>query len=206
MISISQAYIIGFVIGDGNLSKIDFLIRMYDRDKEYVNSILVPFFNKAFNKKPKTIYDSHNRGYVVYKNSKEVWTFLHNLGIPFGSKSRTVRVPQAINNSSLENKKAFLAALFDAEGSIGRIVDKKRHPKGYIYFQLKTVNPTLIEQCATLLEETMGFRPRIYHYSYGSILRINGPKQVVRILKSLKVLHPRFLPILADKKHGPGSV
>ena len=70
-------------------------------------------------------------------------------------------------------------------------------------------NRTLVRinrELSEWIEETLGIRPRTYHYDYGSILRINGPKQVVRIFKTLKVLHPRFLPILADKKHGPGSV
>jgi hypothetical protein len=51
-----------------------------------------------------------------------------------------------------------------------------------------------------------GFQPRTYHYDYGSILRINGPTQVTRILQLLTVKHPRFLPFLVDEKHGPGSL
>ena len=192
-----QAYIVGFIVGDGNLSKTLYLVRMYDSDKKFANSFLNSTFYKAFRKMPNVIYDKHNNGYVVYAYSKRIWNFLREIGIPAGKKARSIEVPTRIRNGTIAVKSSYLAAFFDAEGSISSIVDKKRHPRGYIYFQLKTVNPILIDQTAQLLSDVVKTTPKVYHYDYGSILRINGPTQVKRILKSVGVKHPRFFHILA---------
>lgn len=192
-----QAYILGFVVGDGNLSKTQYLIRMYDSDKKFANSILSSTFYKAFDKRPNVIYDKHNNGYVVYAYSKRIWNYLRQIGIPTGKKARSARIPNTIRNGTTTAKLSYLAAFFDAEGSLSSIVDSKRHPRGYIYFQLKTVNPILIDQTAQLLADVVKIMPKVYHYDYGSILRINGPTQVKHILKSVGVKHPRFLHILA---------
>ena len=191
-----QAYIVGFITGDGNLSKSQPLIRMYDSDKHFTHNVLKPLFNRAFNKMPRVIYDKHNNGYVVYSYSKRIWNTLKQIGIPTGAKSRIVRVPLIIKKGIDEIKSSYIAALFDAEGSTDEIIEQKRHPRGYIYFQLKMYNPTLINQIAELLHEIIGIKPRTYHYDYGSILRINGPRQVKRCLKYLNVKHPRFSFIL----------
>jgi hypothetical protein len=205
-ITCEQAYIVGFIIGDGNLSKTNYLIRMYDSNKQFVTNILLPTFHAAFGSTPTLWYDKHNNGFVVYRNSKPIWQQLIDIGVPTGAKARTARIPPQIQKTSAKKQRAYLAAFFDAEGSIGCIVDPKRHPRGYIYFQLKTANPKLIEETATLLKSSIGFQPRTYYYDYGSILRINGPTQVKRILRLLAVKHPRFLPFLVDDKHGPGSL
>lgn len=206
MITCEQAYIVGFIIGDGNLSKTNYLIRMYDSNEQFASNTLLSTFHTAFDNTPTLWYDKHTNGFVVYLNSKPIWQQIRKLGVPIGSKARTARVPPKIQTSSADVQRSYLAAFFDAEGSVGCIVDPKRHPKGYIYFQLKTANPKLIDDTASLLKTSTGFQPRTYHYDYGSILRINGPTQVTRILHLLAVKHPRFLPFLVDEKHGPGSL
>jgi len=205
-ITCEQAYIVGFIIGDGNLSKTNYLIRMYDSNEQFSKNILLPTFHAAFGSTPTSWYDKHTNGFVVYLNSKPIWQQLIDIGVPTGAKARTARIPPKIQQTSVKVQQSYLATFFDAEGSIGCIVDPKRHPRGYIYFQLKTANPKLIEETAILLKRSIGFQPRTYHYDYGSILRINGPTQVKRILKLLAVKHPRFLPFLVDEKHGPGSL
>lgn len=191
-----KAYIMGFIVGDGNLSKINYLIRMYDSDKRFASEVLVPTFYKAYSKMPKVMYDRHNNGYVVYAHSKRIWVTLREIGIPIGKKARIVSVPSAIKRGTPTVKSSYLAAFFDAEGSLSWIVDPKRHPRGYVYFQLKTANPTLINQTAQLLADVMDLMPKVYHYDYGSILRINGPTQVKRCLANIGVKHPRLLRIL----------
>ena len=205
-ITCEQAYIVGFITGDGNLSKTNYLIRMYDSNEQFAEHILLPTFHTAFGVTPTLWYDKHTNGFVVYINSKPIWHQLKDIGVATGAKAQTVRIPSEIQKSSAEVQQSYLAAFFDAEGSFGNIVDPKRHPRGYLYFQLKTANPKLIDETAALLKESTGFQPRTYHYDYGSILRINGPTQVKRILKLLAVKHPRFLPFLVDEKHGPGSL
>jgi intein/homing endonuclease len=199
-ITCEQAYIVGFIIGDGNLSKTNHLIRMYDSNEQFAENFLLPIFHTAFGVTPTLWYDKHTNGFVVYINSKPIWQQLKKIGIPTGAKARTARIPSKIQKGSAEVQQSYLAAFFDAEGSLGNIVDPKRHPRGYIYFQLKTANPKLIDETATLLKSSTGFQPRTYHYDYGSILRINGPTQVTRILRLLSVKHPRFLPFLVDEK------
>ena len=205
-ITCEQAYIIGYIIGDGNLSKTSYLIRMYDSNEQFASTILLPTFHTAFGSTPTLWYDKHTNGFVVYISSKPIWQQIRKLGVPSGAKARTARVPSKIRTSAVEAQRSYLSAFFDAEGSIGCIVNPKRHARGYIYFQLKTANPKLIEETASLLQTSIGFQPRTYHYDYGSILRINGPTQVKRTFHLLAVKHPRFLPFLVDEKHGPGSL
>ncbi len=186
------AYLIGFIVGDGNLSKKGYLIRLYDQNESFVRTILLPAFQEVFSKTPRVYYDTHNNGFVLYTNSKSIWTQIKNFGVPIGSKAHRVEIPSLVQCAEKKSKLSFVAGLFDAEGSTGEIIDKKRHPKGYRYFQMKTVSPKLIEQTAQLLRSTIEVSPRTYHYNYGSILRINGLKNVVYCFTQIGVRYPRF--------------
>ena len=45
-----------------------------------------------------------------------------------------------------------------------------------------------------LVEISDEFKPRVYHYDYGSILRLNGKEQLKLVSSCLHLMHPRFSP------------
>ena len=49
LLNAAVAYILGYVIGDGNLSKTSYLIRLYDSNREFVGNVLAKMFREAFN-------------------------------------------------------------------------------------------------------------------------------------------------------------
>jgi intein/homing endonuclease len=188
-------YILGFVLGDGNISKSGSLVRLYDQNYEFVSTTLRNAFVNVFDVNPSISFDRFNNSYVLHKWSKRIWTQLHSLGVPAGKKARIITVPETIKLGTVEQKSSFISGVFDAEGSLTSFSEKRRHPTGYPYFEVKMYSPRFIDDLQSLLTEvSVEFSPRIYHYNYGSILRLNGKKQIELIWSHLKLLHPRFLP------------
>jgi hypothetical protein len=189
------SYILGFVLGDGNISRSDYLIRLYDQNLQFVQTVLKTRFYEGFGIEAKISFDKSNNSYVLYKNSKTAWHKLHELGVPPGRKARTVIIPEYIRIADTSTKSDFVSGVFDAEGSSTSFIETDRHPRGYPYFEVKMYNPKFIEGLKKLLVEiTDEFRPRVYHYDYGSILRLNGKNQLAFVSSRLHLMHPRFNP------------
>ena len=206
LLNAAVAYILGYVIGDGNLSKTSYLIRLYDSNREFVENVLAKMFREAFNVRPLIYYDRHNNSYVLYKSSKKIWLRLRSLGVPAGKKAKTVSVPETIIDSKDEIvKREFLSGIFDAEACVTSFRQKHKHPRGYTILELKMSNPHLIIQISELLSSITDIKVRTYVYTHNGILRINGRRQVVKAITELNLKHPRFTSLRAGKKHGPGS-
>lgn len=201
------AYVAGFVIGDGNLSK-NYLVRAVEEDASFMR-LFSEVFHKAFNEKPKIYFDRFNHSFVAYIYSKSIWEFLVNeLDIPSGNKSRIVRIPSNIKNSETKIKTGFLSGIFDAEASIMRTKDS-HHPNGYTRIQFKVHNNKLAEDIYDLLIE-LNFRPRIYKYTEFSMVNLHGKQQCQLFLEKIGFRHPikseklkRFL--LANNGAGSSS-
>jgi intein/homing endonuclease len=188
-------YILGFVLGDGNILKSGSLVRLYDQNYEFVSTTLRNAFVNVFDVNPSISFDRFNNSYVLHKWSKRIWTQLHSLGVPAGRKATIIAVPETIKLGTVEQKSLFMSGVFDAEGSLTSFSEKRRHPTSYPYFEVKMCSPRFIDDLQSLLTKvSVEFSPRIYHYDYGSILRLNGKKQIELIWSHLKLLHPRFLP------------
>jgi hypothetical protein len=188
-------YILGFTYGDGNLSATSNLVRMYDENYEFVNTILRQRFTESFGMEPHLSFDKSNNSWVLHKTSAEVWAKLHTVGVPAGRKARTIVVPQEINEANSTDKSEFVSGVGDAEGSSTSFTEINRHPTGYDYFELKMYSPKFIDGLAGLLLDVSDkFNPKVYHYSYGSILRLNGGEQLELVRSRLHLMHPRFNP------------
>jgi len=194
-------YLIGMILTDGNISKInkkkDYLIRIYDNDCSFL--IRVKEIVKEFtNKKPKIVYDRKNNHYTLYFRDKNLWIFLTKLGIPSGKKSKEMRVPQIIVNSScgnqerLERVKGFLSALIDAEGCV-RVQRDRDHPNGYPRIDIKMVAGRFLEDCKILFEK-LSIGCKLYHYNAFSVLTILGRRNVDLVFKNLKLLKKTVPP------------
>ena len=195
MKSESLAYILGFTLGDGNISSSSNLVRLYDQNLEFVRSTLRQRFVESFGLEPGISFDKSNNSYVLHKTSPEVWHKLHSLGVPAGRKARIIRVPRAIKTSIRTTKVEFISGVSDAEASSTSFTENNRHPRGYPYFELKMYSPRFVDDLAELLVEVSNeFKPRVYHYDYGSILRLNGKEQLRLVSSRLNLMHPRFSP------------
>jgi len=190
------SYILGFALGDGNLSKRGNLVRLYDQNPDFVNQVLKPRFIECFGETPGVSFDRSNNSYVLHKTSPRIWKELKGFGVPPGRKARIITIPELIFTGSRRPIIAFLNGVFDAEASINKFKEKDRHPTGYLTFQVKMFSPRFIDGLGLLLcKVSPRFNPRIYHYAYGSFLRLNGKDQLNLITKYLKLDHPRFNPL-----------
>ncbi len=189
------AYILGFTFGDGNLSATSNLVRLYDQDFGFVNITLRSSFVQSFGVEPRVSFDRSNNSWVLHKTSLVVWQRLNQAGVPPGRKARIISVPQGIIDSDMATKAQFLSGVGDAEASSTSFKETDRHPRGYPYFELKMYSPRFIEGLAELLVEISDrFVPKVYHYDYGSILRLNGKEQLRLVSSRLNLMHPRFSP------------
>jgi archaeal flagellar protein FlaI len=198
------AYLAGLIIGDGNLSKSDYLVRIVDENKEFIE-IVANLIEKEFNKKPKIYFDKFNNSFVCYIHSKEIWNFFTNeLHIPYGNKSRIATVPQEIIGSNEKMKKAFLSGIFDAEGS-SYLQKDSHHPNGYPRVQIKMYNSQLISEISMILKE-IGISHKTYHYFDFSIISIHGYKNCSKFFDIIGSFHPvkkeNLISLLSPKKRG----
>ena len=188
-------YILGFTFGDGNLSASSNLVRLYDRNLGFVKTVLKQRFIDSFSIEPGISFDKSNNSWVLHKTSEAVWGKLHAMGVPAGRKARIIVVPEEIKNADSTTKSEFVSGVGDAEASSTSFVEANRHPRGYPYFELKMYSPKFIDGLARLLIDVSDkFRPKVYHYDYGSILRLNGKEQLKLVSSRLNLVHPRFNP------------
>lgn len=182
------AYSVGFILGDGNLSK-SYLIRAVDKDKEF-SEIFAEIFSQAFDTKPKIYFDSYNNSYVIYKYSKKIWEFLvKELGIPEGTKSRQVEIPEKIMNSNSSIKSACLSGLFDAEGTVTNYFGK-HNPNGYLKIQFKVCSKNLARDVFVILE-SLKIKSRIYEYNDFSLISIHGKRNCGLFSEKIGFKHPK---------------
>lgn len=184
-----MAYLTGFIIGDGNLS-LDYRVRVVEEDENYIK-IYSQLFEKVFGKKSTITFDKYNNSFVAYVCSKKIWSFfVDELGIPKGTKSRIVRIPEKIMNGNNDLKAAVLSGLFDAESSVIIMKDKIHHPRGYLKIQLKVYNLGLANDIFKLLSE-LNLKPRIYNYNEFSMVNLHGKMQGRMFLEKIGYRHPR---------------
>ena len=188
-------YILGYTYGDGNLSATSNLVRLYDENYDFVNTTLRQRFMTSFGMEPHLSFDKSNNSWVLHKTSEDVWAKLHASGVPAGRKARIIVVPQEIKDANITDKSEFVSGVGDAEANSASFKELDKHPTGYDYFQLKMYSPRFIEGLAELLLDVSDrFKPKVYHYDYGSILRLNGREQMELVRSRLHLMHPRFNP------------
>ena len=213
------AEIFGIHAGDGYLRKrggkgeIDISGSL--EEKEYYDNHVVPLFNKIFNLKVKGRYFSRGSyGFVIY--SKKLAEFFNSFGFPYGKKSLSVSVPEAILRGG--NKKiysGFLRGLLDTDGHIGfkksygkySLFKRKHHH--YPLINLTTVSKFLAKDTCFMLNG-LGIKHFVFSYqpkdprdSYKYVIIISG---VERIKKWMQLVGSKnsvkFTRYLIWKKFG----
>ena len=163
-LSLELAEICGIHAGDGymrlregNKGEVD--INGSLEEKDYYDNHVVPLFNKEFNLEIKSRFFSRGSyGFVSYK--KEIRDSLILLGFPTGKKSRTVKIPKTILESSdFGFKTAFLRGLFDTDGNIffrksyNNLNNFKNSNNHYPVIRIVTTSKFLAEGVIKLLHE-----------------------------------------------------
>jgi hypothetical protein len=118
-------YFLGLVSTDGHIQAIEekshYRVLLYTSEKEEVNVILKIiqrlFGYRASVRARKTEF-SLRPNYEIYISSKIIAEFLNKLGIPFGAKSSTIRLPKAIIHCNDGKFWNYIRGVFDGDGSI----------------------------------------------------------------------------------------
>ena len=108
------ARFVGYVLGDGVISKKRRGVILFDKDKsilDYYRRLV----NKVYKIHAKISPNIKSNSFKLSVYSDQLVDFLHHLGIQGKAKNR--RVPEKIMNSTQSEIKQFLAGLYDAEGN-----------------------------------------------------------------------------------------
>lgn len=118
------AEVCGIHAGDGylrndNEGRVELDISGGFEEEPYYENHVIPLFSRVFRIKIEGRFFPHRRTYGFVIRNKKIVEKMHELGFPYGAKSKIVRVPKFIMES--KNKKikyAFLRGLFDTDGCL----------------------------------------------------------------------------------------
>lgn len=173
-------YIIGVIIGDGSLfnpkTKKTYTIHICGTNKRYIKNTITPLMKSLFDleyypngkhrENKKILYE----WYVSRKALRRYFQIFFE--IPIGKKSHIVRIPQILNDLSIENKASFLAGLMDTDW-------------GYEYYLFGTgsASKMLLEDTKEILTNTFNINNlRIFERNIGGKFRsysMSIPKQEI---------------------------
>ncbi len=124
-ISGELAYLVGYLMGDGCLTK-KWTIRICDEIDTQINYI-EKILKSNFDLKGRKYSSEREVVYLIY--SKCLWLFLHNIfDFPKGEKKGKLRIPNAIKNGNKIIKIEFIRGFLDADGGLPRIEEYKKIP------------------------------------------------------------------------------
>ena len=121
--NLSLSYFLGLISTDGHIQSLQdkgiYRVMLYTSEKEEVelllNLIYTLFKYKASVRERITGF-SDRPNYEIYISSKKIAFFLNSLGIPFGAKYQTIRVPKSVYKKPYFWH--YLRGVFDGDGSI----------------------------------------------------------------------------------------
>src|SRR3989344_3484079 len=109
--------LIGYILGDGVINERFRGIKIYDKDRSFLE-FYSDIFEKNFNKKPFLVKRNSNSHELIFYSKKMV-AFLRNY-IPIGT-APTKRIPTQLFQATDKEIRQFLAGIYDAEGNSGTI-------------------------------------------------------------------------------------
>ena len=115
------AFLAGLIISDGHVMKLDNSIEFCGNDINLIN-ICFDLFEKIFDITPRRLTEKNRTSHRIRANGVELKKFfIEQLGIPQGSKSLTVTLPEVFKKCSDSIFSAFIAGVIEGDGN----VDKK---------------------------------------------------------------------------------
>ena len=179
------AVLAGIVGSDGHLAKDEAQIIVLNKNKEFVESIVVPLLTKFANKIPTTRFVKSGYGtgkYFVRVWSQELYKILNtNYKIPVGRKSNIIQPPE---NLSLEDKIDFLRGWIAGDGSV---TNERKRTKIEIWSKSKEI----LEWFREVLHE-VGLESRMFldRKKNEFILRIGKQNSVKLFYQRISIPHP----------------
>lgn len=114
------AFLAGLIISDGHVMKLDNSIEFCGNDINLIN-ICFDLFEKIFDITPRRLNDKNRNSYRIRANGVELKKFfIEQLGIPQGSKSLTVTLPEVFKKCSDSIFSAFIAGVIEGDGNIDK--------------------------------------------------------------------------------------
>jgi subtilisin family serine protease len=114
------AFLAGLIISDGHVMKLENSIEFCGNDINLVN-ICFDLFEKIFNVTPRRLNDKNRNSYRIRANCVELKEFFINqLGIPQGSKSLLISLPDIFKKCSDSIFSAFIAGVIEGDGHIDK--------------------------------------------------------------------------------------
>ena len=108
--------LIGYVLGDGTISERRRGVLIHDKNQEFL-VFYQKLFANLFGKKPKIVKEKDRNSFRLNIYSVDFVRFLRRIGLT--EKSSLKRVPSLLFKCSLQEKAAFIAGFYDAEGNDG---------------------------------------------------------------------------------------
>ena len=175
------ARVLGFIVGDGHISKRHYPSKPVTNPKYRVqftnaeSSVRIQFKNDVESFYKRKLYWIENKfGHVVdgykghthefYFHDKFICEDIIGAGIPRGNKSSIVRIPPVVMISDGIVKSEFIKALFTCDGTVSRKGWKNQN----YHVAFSTVSKRLAEDVMILLME-MGFTPYMNSYHAGAM-------------------------------------
>lgn len=120
------SYFVGYLMGDGCLTKNDWTVTIFGEFEFQINKIEKILYELFF-LNGKKINISREIMFPVY--SKGLWIYLNKIfDFPSGKKKGKLIIPQIIKESSINIKKEFIRGFVDADGGIAKVEKYKEIP------------------------------------------------------------------------------
>ncbi len=92
-----------------------------EKERDMIFDLIYSLFKYRASLRSKIYGFSKRPNYEVYISSKKLCEFFGNLGIPFGAKSLTIKLPEIIKKCSDLFFWSFVRGIFDGDGSITKL-------------------------------------------------------------------------------------
>lgn len=110
-------WLLGLLHGDGNMSSGRILF--CDKDERFHKVVTQRVFRRVFGISLNLFHDVKRNSFYSHVKNKQIFAFLTRvLQVPSGAVRNQLRVPTFLNALSDSLKAAYVAGLFDAEGSV----------------------------------------------------------------------------------------
>lgn len=114
------AFLAGLIFSDGHVMKLDNSIEFCGNDINLIN-ICFDLFEKVFNITPRRLSDKNRCSYRIRANGVELKKFfIEQLGIPQGSKSLSITLPDVFKKCSDSIFSSFIAGVIEGDGNIDK--------------------------------------------------------------------------------------
>ena len=114
------AFLTGLIFSDGHVMKLENSIEFCGNDINLIN-ICYDLFEKVFNVTPRRIKEKSRNSFRIRANCLELKKFfIDQLGIPQGSKSLSITLPDVFKKCSDSVFSAFIAGVIEGDGNIDK--------------------------------------------------------------------------------------